>query len=97
METNIYTITVQDTGATYPCRSDESLFEGMRRAGCGPIRYGCFGGGCGACKMRIVEGRIHLFKRQSAAHISKADEREKVVLLCCAQPRGDVTIAGVKK
>lgn len=97
MGVRTYTITVQETGDAFECRGDESIFEAMRRARCGPVLYGCFGGGCGACRMRIVSGKYYLFKRQSAAHIGKADEKEKVVLLCCAQPRDDMVIASVNR
>ncbi len=77
-------------GRAFPCREDESVLEAMRRAGLGP--KGCFGGGCGACKMRVLSGAYQAFKRMSRAHITKEDEREGAVLMCCIRPRGDLLL-----
>ncbi len=67
----------------------------MRRASAGPIRYGCFGGGCGICKMRIQSGSYTIEKHMSRAHISPLDEQNGIVLLCCIYPLSDLTLAEV--
>jgi ferredoxin len=67
----------------------------MIRAGCGPIRYGCCGGGCGVCRMRIVDGTWEVFKNMSRAHVSEEDEKNGIVLLCCVQPRSNLTVARI--
>ncbi len=82
-------VTLAD-GRVFPCREDESVLAAMCRAGLGPA--GCFGGGCGICIMRIIRGEYHAFKRMSRAHITKENEEEGVVLLCCVQPRSDLLL-----
>lgn len=90
-----YTITVEDTGARFPCGEDESVLEAMKKAGCGPILYGCFGGGCGVCKMRVLSGDYRVFKRMSRAHVSEWEEDEGIALICCIKPRENLKIARI--
>ena len=90
-----YTITVKDTGVNFTCAEDEAVLAMMFRNGKGPLRNGCCGGGCGICRMKILSGDWHAFKPMSAAHVSEADIKEGVVLLCCVQPRSDLIIASV--
>ena len=92
METHSFTIT-SSTGECFPCRADESILSAMRRANAGPIRCGCFGGGCGACKMRIVSGSFIRMKPMSRAHVSLQDEQSGIVLLCCVYPQSNLTLA----
>jgi len=87
-----YRITDRATGESFLCHEDESLLAGMRRTGSGPIRYGCFGGGCGVCKVRILEGEVQAFKKMSRAHVSAEDEQQGVVLACCVKPVSDITL-----
>jgi ferredoxin len=88
-------ISVQDTEIAFDCDENDSILHAMIRSGKGPVNYGCFGGGCGVCKTRIVSGDFFAFKPMSAAHVSEADKKRGVALLCCVQPRGDMLIAAV--
>ena len=88
-----YVITVSPGGESFPCRADEYVLTAMLRSGVGPIRYGCCGGGCGICKMRVVAGEYEKAKKMSRAHVSEIEELSGVVLLCCIKPRSDITIA----
>ena len=88
----VYKITVSETGESFPCAEDEFVLNAMIAARRGPVRYGCCGGGCGVCRMRVASGVYEKVKRMSRAHVSESDECENVVLLCCIQPRGDLTI-----
>lgn len=88
-------ITVQDTGTTFVCGEGEPILSAMKRAYAGPIHYGCFGGGCGVCKMKVVAGDVYQAKRMSRAHVSPQEEQAGTRLLCCIHPRSDVVIAGV--
>jgi len=91
----VYNITVLNTGASFACRKDETVLEAMKRASCGPIHYGCFGGGCGVCKMKVVSGEYQVLKRMSRAHVSEAEQKDGAVLICCIKPCCDLKIAGV--
>ena len=95
MDPATHQIHVRDTGAQFPCGEGSFVLEGMKRAGCGPVHYGCFGGGCGVCKMRIVSGDYQILKKMSRAHISEEEESNGIVLLCCVKPRGDLVLSSV--
>ncbi len=91
LEAQSFTIT-SSTGERFPCRADESVLAAMRRANAGPIRYGCFGGGCGACKMRIISGSYTAFQPMSRAHVSIEEAQCGFALLCCIRPTSDLTL-----
>lgn len=48
--------------------------------------YGCRTGSCGACKVKLVDGEV--FYPEEPAH----QPEDGHLLLCCAQPKGDVSI-----
>ncbi|GHU21272.1 hypothetical protein FACS1894164_01160 [Spirochaetia bacterium] len=93
-----HTISVLNTGGlqsdtSFNCDEDVSVLHAMIHAGKGPIRHGCCGGACGVCKARIVSGDFYAFKPMSAVHVSEAEKKGGIVLLCCVQPRSDMRIA----
>jgi ferredoxin len=88
-----YKVAVQNTDIVFECGEDDSVLQAMFHNGKGPICYGCCGGGCGVCKARIVSGDFYAFKPMSAAHVSEADKKDGIVLLCCVQARSDLLIA----
>ena len=78
--------------SSFACSEDEPVLAAMLRARCGPVVCGCFGGGCGVCRMRVVSGRFAKAKAMSRAHVSEADERDGVALICCVKPLSDMEI-----
>jgi len=90
-----YLVHVIDSDAKFTCREDEFVLEAMQRMGCGPIHNGCFGGGCGVCKMKIVSGEYYIEKKMSVAHVTPEEQKEGIVLICCLKPRGDMKITKI--
>jgi 3-phenylpropionate/trans-cinnamate dioxygenase ferredoxin reductase subunit len=66
---------VAQTGEQYPCASNESLLRGMLRLGRKGIPAGCVNGGCGVCKVRILDGEIQALGPISRAHVTLEEER----------------------
>ena len=97
MELKKHRISVQGSSVQFPCAGDETIFAAMLRNRQGPVSYGCSGGGCGVCRMRIVSGPYEAIKNMSRAHVIEEEQQRGVVLLCCVQPRGDVVIAPVEQ
>ena len=85
-----------ESGTSFTCLEDEFLLEAMIRARSGPVHYGCFGGGCGICKMRIVSGSYVVDKHMSRAHVSEQEEEDGIALICCVKPRSDLTLAQIR-
>ncbi|HMO47763.1 MAG TPA: 2Fe-2S iron-sulfur cluster binding domain-containing protein [Rubrivivax sp.] len=77
---------VENTGETYPCAIGESLLQGMLKLGRRGIPVGCVNGGCGVCKVRIVEGQVRALGPVSRAHVSADEEACGVTLACRVAP-----------
>lgn len=88
-----YKIQVPEANVVFMCDENEFLLDAMRKNGAGPIRYGCSGGGCGVCKMRVISGEIAIEKRMSRAHVTAEDETKGYILLCCVKPRGNMVLS----
>lgn len=86
----IYRVRVLETNKEFSCGEDTRVLEAMKRSGVGPVLHGCFGGGCGVCKMKVLSGDYEAVQKMSCVHIS--DLEEHVVLICCIVPRSDLVI-----
>lgn len=80
------TVVIAQTGESYPCATDESLLNGMLRLGRKGIPVGCVNGGCGVCKVRIIEGEVKKLGPISRAHVSAKEESEGYTLACRVAP-----------
>ncbi len=69
----------------------------MLRLGRRGIPVGCVGGGCGVCKVRILEGAVTRLGPISRAHVSPADEARGCTLACRVAPATPVRLAVVGK
>ena len=86
----VYTITLSPVGNTVPCRPEETVLAAILRSGASVV-FGCRGGGCGTCKMRLISGRVD-HGRCSAA-VLPAEERESGWFLSCqARALSDLTV-----
>ena len=79
-------VTVAQTGEQYPCASNESLLTGMLRLGRKGIPVGCVNGGCGVCKVRILQGQIKALGPISRAHVTQEEEGQGYTLACRVAP-----------
>jgi ferredoxin len=79
-------VCVAQTGETYACATDESLLRGMLKLGRKGIPAGCVNGGCGVCKVRVVDGTVTLLGPISREHVSIDEERRGMTLACRVAP-----------
>lgn len=77
--------------AGFSASPEHSVLVAMERAGQALIPVGCRGGGCGQCRIRILNGE-YFSKRMSRAWVSPEDEAEGQVLACRVYARSDLTI-----
>jgi ferredoxin len=87
-----YTITLEDTGETFRAREDATVLEAMEGMGRHCIDVGCRFGGCGVCRIDVVEGTWIVARPMSRAHVSEEDERAGRVLACRIRATGDLRI-----
>jgi 3-phenylpropionate/trans-cinnamate dioxygenase ferredoxin reductase subunit len=90
-------VCIANTGETYPCATDECLLRGMLKLGRKGVPAGCVNGGCGVCKVRIVEGTVKSLGPVSREHVSADEERCGITLACRVAPVTPVRIEAVGK
>jgi len=86
-------VLVEQTGEHYACATTESLLQGMLRLGRKGIPVGCVNGGCGVCKVRILEGAVQRLGPVSRAHVSADEEAAGCTLACRVAPTTPVRLA----
>ncbi len=79
-------VCVVQTNENYPCAIEESLLKGMLRLGRKGIPAGCVNGGCGVCKIKVLEGDYKLLGPVSRAHVTVEEEQQGYTLACRAAP-----------
>ncbi|BDR10248.1 ferredoxin like protein [Comamonas testosteroni] len=86
-------VSVEQTGDTYACGTHESLLSGMLRLGRKGIPVGCVNGGCGVCKVQVLEGAVRHLGPVSCAHVSDLERDQGYTLACRVAPLEAVRIA----
>ncbi len=86
-----HTICIENTGEHYTCADSRSVLEGMEVLGKKGIPVGCRQGGCGVCKVQVLEGS---FRRRvmSRAHVSAEEEASGCVLSCRIYPSSNLRL-----
>jgi CDP-4-dehydro-6-deoxyglucose reductase len=85
-----YRVTLKPSGHSYQVSPDETLLQAALNAGLA-IPYGCRNGACGACKSRILEGRVDFANTQPHV-LGIEDMAAGFALTCCARPLSDITL-----
>ena len=86
-----FEVLIEDTGESYRCDESRNLLEGMVALGRRGIPVGCRNGGCGVCKLQVVEGS-YIARVMSREHVSAEDECAGRVLACRVHPTSDLRL-----
>lgn len=86
-----FTVTLATTGRRFTCPDSENVLVGMRYDGPDGVQVGCRGGGCGVCRVEVLQG-TYLAKKMSKAHVSEEDLARNIVLSCRIIPTSDLVI-----
>lgn len=86
----MYTITLNPAGDAVACSPDETVLTAILGAGASVV-FGCRGGGCGTCKMRVISGEV-AHGRCSAAVLPEEEKQSGWFLSCQARALSDLTI-----
>ena len=70
------TVTAAGSEFEFPCGPGDPVLSAMERQGLELIPVGCRGGGCGACKIRVLSGNYRCGP-MSAAQVSPADRARR--------------------
>ena len=80
-----------DTDEMLECGGSVSVLQSMERLGRKGIPVGCRNGGCGVCKIRVVDGQFDR-RVMSRAHVSLEEEGDGFALACRITPRSNLAI-----
>ena len=76
------------SGREIRCQGSQTLLDSAREAGLN-IPSACLFGVCGTCKVRKLEGEVHMVQNGG---ITDEDMADGWVLACCTRPLGDVVL-----
>ena len=76
------------SGREIRCQGSQTLLDAAREAGLN-IPSACLFGVCGTCKVRKLEGEVHMVQNGG---ITDEDMADGWVLACCTRPLGDVVL-----
>lgn len=82
-------VTVEPFAHSYECAAGETLLEGALRHNL-LLRYGCKHGGCGTCKVRLLDGDVD--EHGSSFALTGEDRACDLVLACASVPVEDCVL-----
>ncbi len=88
-------ITVDPNGVSVPSGADDTIMAALNKHGY-TFLVGCRRGGCGICKVQVLEGEIEHNRPVAESSLSNEERSDGVCLGCRAVPRGDVRITLLK-
>jgi ferredoxin len=90
-----YQIHVQPDNRTIQSKEGQSILDTASRNGV-KIKVGCKGGGCGICKIKILEGEVER-GITSRSVLSLEEIEQGYALSCKTEPKSDIVITYEKK
>jgi ferredoxin len=90
LRAGVFTVTLNAVGDAIACGPGESVLAAILRSGASVV-FGCRGGGCGTCKMRLISGQVD-HGRCSTAVLPEEEKQNGWFLSCQARALGDLTV-----
>ena len=91
-EASHFNITIEHTDDDFWCKPGQNVLQAMERLGRKGIPVGCRGGGCGICRVQVLDGGKYRTLKMSRAQISERDEANRLCLACKLIPESDLRI-----
>ncbi len=76
---------------TFEVVAEGPVLHQMVRCALRALPVGCRGGGCGVCRVRVVDGTYRTL-RMSRRHVTEADEANRIALACRLLASSDIVI-----
>lgn len=86
-----FNIDMTNRSEAFTARPGLSLLASLMTAGLAWLDVGCRSGGCGICRVRVLDGDYDSLK-MSRSRISEADESGGIVLACRIFPKSNMRI-----
>jgi len=84
-------ISIANQNTQFLCQEQHSLLSGLEGQKIKAVQVGCRGGGCGVCKIRILDGNYQS-KKMSIKHVSADELAAGVALSCRIFPLSEMTV-----
>jgi len=91
-----FEILLENNGERFRCSSEENVLSGMECLGRRGIPVGCRGGGCGVCKVQVLDGTYRV-EKMSRACVNEDERRQGFALACRLFAGGDLQLRVVGK
>jgi ferredoxin len=88
---NVCQISVINRQQVFYVPQGQPLLMAMEKVCQHAINVGCRGGGCGLCKIKILQGEYQT-KRMSRAHVSEEEQALGFALACRLTPLSDLVV-----
>lgn len=85
-----YQVTLQPSGHKFNAQSGETILEAALRENFA-LPYGCRNGACGACKGKVLDGRVDHGQHQDGT-LTEDDKKKGLALFCTARPLSDLVL-----
>lgn len=83
-----FQITIQPGGQQFSIGTDETILEAALKHGY-ILPYSCRDGVCGACKGKVLQGKVNYGE---GAALTETDKANGMALFCCSKPLSDLLI-----
>jgi len=87
----LYRVHLEKLELDFACQPSQNVLECLIGSGKKGIQVGCRGGGCGVCRVRVLEGEYSA-RAMSKAHIDDEALARSEVLACCITPKSDLSL-----
>lgn len=84
-----YQVTIKDSGRHFDVDADTPVLTAALAQGMG-LPYGCQSGNCGACRAKLISGRVHYASKPDG--LSDMELRQGYTLLCQALAQSDLVL-----
>lgn len=85
-----YQVVIKPSGHVFKVRPKETILQAALREGLS-LPYGCRNGSCGACKGKILAGKVD-FGQPDEETLTEQEKLAGIALFCCALPLSDLVI-----
>lgn len=84
-------VAADGSATTYPVIEAKPILNPLVGKADTPINVGCRGGGCGVCRVVVLDGRYQT-KRMSRRHVTEDEQAQGYALACRLLPCSDLVI-----
>ena len=91
-----HTVYFVETGECLRCSDEDNLLRSMEKLGRKGIPVGCRNGGCGVCKVQVLDGKCDR-RVMSRAHVNIEEEAQGYALACRIIPTSDLSVKVIGK